>query len=330
MKVVITGGAGFLGLRLATRLLELGKLKGPDGQLHHIDELVLFDLHEPTEVPAQKGIKVNCVCGQVSNRETVQALIDRDDISVFHLASVVSGEGEKNFDLAMRVNLDGARYLLEAMRERQGCPRLVFTSSIVVFGGQAMPEVVGDMAKQTPQTTYGITKTIGELLINDYSRKGFLDGRSARLPTVIIRPGKANAAASSFASGVFREPLNNVECLLPVPRDTMMPVLGYRAIVEGLIHLHNLDAEKLGDDRAVSLPCLNVSVAQMIDALKRVAGSRRLGVITDQPDSFITRVVQSWASECETSRAQQLDFPTEQSLDEIVEYYIADYLQPRH
>ena len=326
MKVVITGGAGFLGLRLATRLLELGTLKGPNGQLHNIDELVLFDIQEPTQAPALKGIKVSCVCGQISNRGTVQALINQDDISVFHLASVVSGGGEKDFDLAMSVNLDGGRYLLEALRARQSCPRLVFTSSIVVFGGQAMPSVVGDTAKQTPQTTYGMTKTIGELLINDYSRKGFVDGRSARLPTVIIRPGQANAAASSFASGVFREPLNNVECLLPVPRDTMMPVLGYRAIVEGLVHLHNLDGEKLGDDRAVSLPCLNVSVTQMIDALKRVAGSRRLGAITDRPDSFITKIVQSWPAECETSRAQQLGFPTELSLDEIVQYYIEDYL----
>ena len=165
----------------------------------------------------------------------MKKLFDRPDLSVFHLASVVSGGGELDFDLAMRVNLDGNLHVLESARALGSKPRVVFASSIAVFGGKAMPKHVGDATKQVPQTTYGMTKAIGELLVNDYTRKGFIDGRSARLPTVIIRPGKPNKAASSFASGVFREPLNGVECVLPVGTDAVMPLAGYRTIVEGFV-----------------------------------------------------------------------------------------------
>ena len=326
MKVVITGGAGFLGLRLAKRLLARGVLTAPDGHQEKIDELTLFDLDPPAGNLSGNGITVKSVRGEISDDAAVQALIDRDDISVFHLASVVSGGGELDFDRAMRVNLDGGRSLLEALRTRAGCPRLVFASSIAVFGGAAMPTVVGDYAKRTPQTTYGVTKAVGELLVNEYSRKGFFDGRSARLPTVIIRPGKPNAAASSFASGVFREPLNGVDFSLPVPWDTVMPVLGYRAIVDGLVHLHELDGQWLGDDRALSLPSLTVTARQMIEALKRVAGGRALGAVKEQPDPFITGICKTWPRDSDYARAKQLNFPREQSLDEIVQYYIEDYL----
>ncbi len=326
MKVLITGGAGFLGLRLAKRLLELGELTGPGGGRESIDELVLFDLREPAEVPVSANIRIKMVCGQIADARVVHSLIDQDAISVFHLASVVSGEAEQDFDLGMRVNLDGGRYLLEALRTRGGCPKLVFASSIAVYGGAALSAAVGDNTKQTPQTTYGVTKAVCELLINDYTRKGYLDGRSARLPTVIIRPGKPNAAASSFASGVFREPLKGIDFVLPVPGGTSMVVLGYRAIVEGLIHLHELDARRLGSDRAISLPSLTVTAGEMIEALKRVAGARTLGAISERPDPFITAICQSWpqASDCE--RAQALKFPRERSVDEIIRYYIEDYL----
>ena len=174
MKVVITGGAGFIGLRLAQRILEIGSLTGPDGSPTEVSDILLFDQVQPAARPPGLDERAHFESGDISDRDTVSALIDRDDISVFHLASVVSGGGEKDFDLAMRVNLDGGRNILEACRARAGVPRLVFASSIAVFGGAGMPDSVGDRTKQTPQTTYGITKSICELLINDYSRKAVI------------------------------------------------------------------------------------------------------------------------------------------------------------
>ena len=327
MKVVITGGCGFIGLRLAQRLLERGELTGPSGGPEPIDELVLFDMSAPPALPDALDGRVTVLLGEISNRDEIFQLVDRDDISVFHLASVVSGGGEKDFDLAIRVNLDGGLNVMEACRARAGLPRLVFASSIAVFGGTAMPKVVGDTVKQTPQTTYGATKAICELLVNDYTRKGFLDGRSARLPTVIIRPGKPNAAASSFVSGLFREPLNGVPCALPVQPETVMPVLGYRSIVEGFIKLHELDGAALGDDRALSLPSLTVTVAEMIKALDRVAGDRPLGKITVEPDPFIEAIVATWPLDASHQRATALGLSKEASLDDIVRAYIEDYLE---
>ena len=331
MKVVITGGTGFIGLRLARSILARNALTGPDGAPHEVDELLLFDQVVPPERPDGLDGRVRIEAGDIADAATVRGLIDRDDIAVFHLASVVSGGGEKDFDLAMRVNLDGGRHLLEALRARAGRPRLVFASSLAVFGGAAMPARVGDSTKQTPQTTYGMTKAIGELLINDYTRKGFLDGRAARLPTVIIRPGRPNAAASSFVSGVFREPLNGEDFALPVKPETVMPLLGYRAIVAGIEALHELPGEALGDDRAVSLPALNVTVQDMIEALYRVAGQRvaggqALGKISVAPDPFIEAIVAGWPQACGHDRAAALGLPREATLDEIVAYYIEDYL----
>jgi nucleoside-diphosphate-sugar epimerase len=325
MKVVITGGTGFIGARLARRILDKGTLAGPDGSQVPVDEVVLFDMAAPDPLPMNLDGQVTVATGDISDKATVDSLIDRDDISVFHLASVVSGGGEKDFDMAIRVNLTGGLNVFEALRARASCPRLVFASSIAVFGGQHMPDVVGDQGKQTPQTTYGVTKAACELLVNDYTRKGFLDGRSARLPTVIIRPGKPNAAASSFASGVFREPLKGEDFVLPVSLDTVMPVLGYRNIVECILALHELAPDKLGDDRAVSLPSMDVTVADMVSALKRVAHNRKLGEITVKPDPFIEDIVSTWPSATDDKRAISLGLPKDRSVDDIVHHYIEDY-----
>jgi nucleoside-diphosphate-sugar epimerase len=307
-------------------LLQRGKLTGPGGSAEPIDSLLLFDVAAPAQSPAWADDRVTIRDGDISDPAVVRDLIDRDDISVFHLASVVSGGGEKDFDLAIRVNLTGGLNVFEALRARSGLPRLVFASSLAVFGDADSAPKVGDFAKQAPRTTYGATKSICELLINDYSRKSFFDGRSARLPTVIIRPGKPNAAASSFVSGLFREPLNGETCRIPVREDTVMPLIGYRAVVEGFIRLHELDAAALGHDRAVSLPSFNVTVRELIDALLRVAGDRKLGDIVFAPDPFIQRICDGWPQDAAFERAERLGLPKDASLDTIVENYIEDFL----
>ena len=330
MKVVITGGTGFIGQRLAQALLKKGSLAAPDGSQSPIDEILLFDMAAPPQRPAWADERVEIRSGDISDSAQVSALIDRDDISVFHLASVVSGGGEKDFDLAMRVNLTGGLNVFEACRAQASkgskLPRVVFASSIAVFGGAGMAPVVGDHAKQTPETTYGTTKAICELLINDYTRKGFFDGRAARLPTVIVRPGKPNAAASSFVSGLFREPLNGEVCKIPVTEDTVMPVLGYRSIVGGFIALHEAEGAALGDDRAVSLPSFTVTVRDMIDALQRATKDRELGEIVFEPDPFIQEICNGWPKDASYERATKLGLPKDASLEAVVENYIEDYL----
>ena len=330
MKVVITGGTGFIGLNLARQLLARNALTGASGGAETIDEMVLFDAVVPDRRPDGLDQRVVMVGGDVADRDQVFALLDRDDISVFHLASVVSAGGEQDFDLAMRVNLEGGLNILEACRARATCSRIVFASSIATYGGPAMPEMVGDETRQTPETTYGATKAIGELLINDYTRKGFLDGRTARLPTVIIRPGKPNKAASGFASGVFREPLNGEAYDLPVGLETRMPVLGHRAIVACLTHLHEVDGAALGLDRVLNLPALAVTVAEMIDSLKRVAAEAlpdvKLGEIRMAPDPDIQAIVAGWPTRTKFERAQALGMPEQDGLDSIVKDYIGDFL----
>lgn len=328
MKVVITGGLGFIGLNIARSLVARGWLTGPSGKAEEIDRITLFDVAAPPERPSGLDQRVEIVTGDIADRATVFGLMDRDDVSIFHLASILSGGGEKDFDAAIRVNLDGGMNVLEAARARSSCPRVVFASSIAVFGGRVMPREVTDETKQTSRTTYGVTKTIGELMINDMSRRGFIDGRSARLPTIIIRPGRPNSAASSFCSGVFREPLNGEECVLPVRHSSRLPLLGYRNCVAGFIALHEADVTALGDDRAVNLPSASYDVDEMIAALNRVAETHqiRLGPITDRPDPAVQTIVDGWATHADSSRARALGLPSDESLDRVVEDYIEDLL----
>ena len=317
MKIVITGGCGFLGVGIARKLMDRPE----------IDSLVLFDAHVPDALPNGLDDRVTMVEGDISDRVQVAAIIDRDDIGVFHLASVVSAGGEQNFDLAMRVNFDGGRHILEALRARKGTPRIVLASSLAVFGGPDMPEAVTEMTRVVPQTTYGMTKAIGELMINDYTRKGFIDGRAARLPTVIIRPGAPNAAASGFASGVFREPLSGQDYVLPVVMDTRMMVIGARSAIAGLTGLMDADGEGLGADRVVNLPNNAYAVTDMIAALERVAAENGItfGPVTPKPDPAIEAIVKSWPLAMEDSRARALGLPADESLEAIIREYIADW-----
>jgi nucleoside-diphosphate-sugar epimerase len=326
MKVVITGGAGFIGLRLAKRILEIGKLHGPSGKLESIDQITLFDNVVPQARPADLDTRAQFIAGEIFDRDTIFKIIDRPDIAVFHLASIVSGGAEQDFDLAMKVNLDGHLHVLEAMRRLGSKPRYVFSSSIATYGGAQVPKQVADATRHTPQTTYGMTKSVGELLVNDYTRKGFIDGRSARLSTVIVRPGKPNKAASSFVSAVIREPLNGVDYELPVGLETTMPVVGYRTVVDGIIALYEADAAKLGDDRAVNLPNFSITVGEMIAGLKRVAANRKLGNITVKIDPFVAPIVAGWPTHVDASRAKALELPEDKDVDSVIRHYIQDYL----
>lgn len=325
MKVIITGGGGFLGSQLCQKLLERGELTGPSGGAEKITEIVLLDavFHRSSPDP-----RVRQITGDISDRDTVFSAIGSDAASaIFHLASMVSGECEERFDDALRVNLDGGRNVFEAARAAAGRPRVVFASSIACFGGETMQDPNTDRTKLTPQTTYGMTKAICELMVNDHSRKGHFDGRSARLPTVIVRPGKPNAAASSWASGMFREPLAGEPCLLPVRRDQSHPMTGYRTVIESLIALHEVPADRLRDDRTIGLPAHRVTPELAESVLHEIAAEHglRLGPITDAFDARIQGIVSNWPVAVEGARAIALGLPQPPPLKQIVEQYLADF-----
>jgi nucleoside-diphosphate-sugar epimerase len=327
MKIIITGGGGFLGSQLATTLLNRGELTGPSGGQEPIDELVLVDVRFHV---AQNAPRMQQLVGDISNRDVIdEAIGNSQNISVFHLASMVSGECEERYDDALRVNLDGGRNIFEAARAAPGRPRVVFASSIASFGGAAMPTPVSDLAKQTPQTTYGMTKAMCELLVNDHTRKGHFDGRSARLPTVIIRPGKPNAAASSWASGMFREPLNGETCELPVHRDQPHPMTGFRTVVDSFIALHEVPEERLGDDRAYGLPAHRVTPTLAEQVLRELTEEKNLalGQIADAFNPRIQSIVDTWPTAADGARAVALGLPEPPPLKQIVEQYLEAFGQ---
>ena len=271
MKIVITGGAGFLGRRLAEKLLRRGRLQGPDGREEALDEIVLLDV-----VPAAgfTDRRIRAVAGDIADADVLRGVIDGEIRSIFHLAAIVSGQAEADFDLGMRVNFDATRLLLERLRQLDGGTRLVMTSSVAVFGGE-LPAVVPDSQMWAPQSWYGTQKAMADLLLSDYSRKGFVDGRSVRLPTIVVRPGKPNQAASSFASGIIREPLTGEEAICPVAPETTLWLMSPRLVIDNLVHAHDLAAARLGSRRVINLPGLSIRVAEMIAALG--AGSQARG-----------------------------------------------------
>ncbi len=325
MHILIIGAAGMVGRKLAAALVKAGTLAGKP-----IERLTLADVVAP-ESPAFKG-KVETKVADLPAAGVAESLVsDRPD-AIFHLAAVVSGEAEQNFDKGYRINLDGTRLLLEAIRQ-QGMkapykPRLVFTSSIAVFGAP-FPEAIGDEFLSAPLTSYGTQKAICELLLNDYSRKGFVDGIGIRLPTIVVRPGKPNLAASGFFSNILREPLSGKEAVLPVGRDVRHWFASPRAAVGFLIHAAELDTEKLGWRRSLSAPGLSATVGEEIEALRRVAGEKAVKLIREEPDEAINRIVAGWARNFDTRRARELGFVAEQSFDEIIRAHIEDELSGR-
>ncbi len=321
MQVLVTGGAGFLGRRLAARLLERGFLAGADGRQQPIERLVLLD------VVAADGFadpRVQVIAGDITDPAVLAQAIGAETMAIFHLAAIVSGQAEADFDLGMRINLDGPRRLLDRCRAVGHRPRVVFTSSVAVYGGDLPAEVQDDTAVR-PQSSYGAQKAIGELLLTDYSRKGFVDGRVLRLPTISVRPGRPNKAASSFASGIIREPLNGEAAVCPVPPATRLWLLSPRKAIEALIAGHDLSAEQLGDSRTINLPGVSVSAADMVAALARVAGEAAARVRWEE-DAAITRIVGSWPGAWNTSRAEALGLSGDQDFDAIVRAYVEDDL----
>jgi D-erythronate 2-dehydrogenase len=318
MRIVITGGCGFLGRRLALLLLDQGSAAGS------IDELVLFD-NAPSALPLPDDKRVRLVTGDIANRETVRALIAPGTDAVFHLAAIVSGQAEADIDLGYRVNLDGTRAVLDACRALGTVPKVIFASSLAVYGG-ALPPAVDDDTALTPQSSYGTQKAIGELLVNDYSRKGFIDGRALRLPTVVVRPGLPNRAASTFASSMIREPLTGKDAVCPVSPDTVMALTSPRRVVASLAHALDLPGAALGTNRTLQLPGYSVSVGEMAEALRRAGGATAYGRLSWQPDSTIQTIVGGWPRELHAPRAEALGFQPDSGIDEAVQFFIEDDL----
>ncbi|WP_426086280.1 D-erythronate dehydrogenase [Janthinobacterium sp. PSPC1-1] len=320
MKVLITGGAGFLGQRLARQLLAQGQLTDSHGQLQTISELVLVDVVAAHDF---NDVRVKVVTGDIADGALMRATINTQTTSIFHLAAIVSGQAEADFELGMRINLDASRLLLDICRELGHKPKVVFTSSVAVYGGQ-LPDVVQDTTALNPQSSYGAQKAIGELLLNDYSRRGFVDGRVLRLPTISVRPGKPNKAASSFASGIIREPLNGEAAVCPVATDLRLWLLSPRGAIASLIAGHELAGEMFGASRTVNLPGLSVSVGEMVAALEDVAGSDVTARISYAPDPAIERIVKSWPGAWDTARAEALGLTADVDFASIIRAYMDD------
>jgi D-erythronate 2-dehydrogenase len=319
VRILIVGAAGMIGRKLAERLARDAMLSRP------ISHVTLADLTEPLPLQAEFGVRAT-VADLTDPSAAAELVSDRPDV-VFHLAAVVSGEAEADFDKGYRVNVDGTRQLLEAVRSVGSGyhPKLVFSSSIAVFG-PPFPEVIGDDQLAAPLTSYGTQKAIAELLVSDYTRRGFLDGISIRLPTICVRPGKPNRAASGFFSSIIREPLTGREAVLPVPDEVRHWFASPRAAVRFLVRAAGVDGDALGDRRALTMPGVSATVGEMIESLQRIAGTGAGELIRRVPDEATTRIVASWPGRFDARRARELGFEAEADFDEIIRAYVEDEL----
>lgn len=309
MKILVTGGAGFLGSRLIEALLA----PAANDLLPGLTRILSVDL---APCPLQDP-RVESRIGDIADPAFITPLIDADTAIVYHLAAVVSGQAEADFDLGMRVNLDATRVLLEACRRQGHAPKLVFASSLAVFGGE-LPAVVPENLAPLPQSSYGAQKAMAELLINDYSRKGFIDGRVCRLPTISVRPGLPNAAASSFASGIIREPLAGQPSNCPVPLDTRLWLSSPDCVIANLVQAARLDGQALGLRRTLNLPGISVQVSQMLASLERLGGAAARALVGHEPDPRVARIVCSWPGDFDIQRPLQLGFAVDPDFDAIV------------
>ena len=319
MKLLITGGAGFIGTRLARTILAKGRLNGKP-----VKSILLADQF-PAQIDLVNDKRVNVITGPLLNQCSDFAKTKWD--GVFHLASAVSGECEADFDLGMRSNLESTRALLEALRSAGNVPRILFSSSSGVFGpdpAHEFPFIVTDTTLPTPQTSYGVQKLMCEYLIADYTRKGFIDGRSARLMTVTVRPGKPNGAASSFFSGIIREPLAGEVSICPVDETVAHPIVSPSKTVEALIRVFEASSEEYVGRSALNLPALNVTVAQMLQALEDVAGPKVRALVQFKKDARIASIVDNWPRGATGDRAISLGLVPDTDFKDVIREYIAD------
>jgi nucleoside-diphosphate-sugar epimerase len=319
VRTLIVGGAGMLGRKLAALLAREGGLGGEP-----ITHLSLVDVVQP-DLDLQADFDVAAGLADLTEDGVAAELVaGRPDV-IFHLAAVLSGEAEADLEKGYRVNLDGTRHLVDAVRTEGADyrPRFVYASSIAVFG-EPLPDVIGDDQRLAPLTSYGTQKAIGELLLSDYTRRGFLDGVAIRLPTICVRPGKPNRAASGFFSNIIREPLNGQEAVLPVPDDTRHWHASPRAAVRFLVRAATIDGAALGAGRCLTMPGVSVTVAEQIDALRRVAGDEVASRIRREPDLSVMRIIAGWPRSFDTRRASALGFEAEADFDEIIRVHIED------
>jgi nucleoside-diphosphate-sugar epimerase len=321
MHILITGAAGMIGRKLVARLVDAGALNGKP-----IDKLTLIDVGAPQKPQGFAGGVATSAADIADAAAARAAVAGRPDV-IFHLAAVVSGEAELDFEKGVHVNLDGSRALIEAIRATGNGyrPRMVFTSSIAVFGAP-FPESIADDFHLTPLTSYGTQKAIVELLLADYTRRGFLDAISIRLPSIVVRPGRPNKAASGFFSSIIREPLAGEEAVLPVEDSVLHWHASPRAAVGFLIHAAGVDREKLGPRINLTMPGVCCTVAEQIAALRRIAGDKVAARIRREPDPLVARIVAGWPSRFDPRRALALGFQAEASFDEIIRVHIADEL----
>lgn len=323
MHVLIIGAAGMVGRKLAHRLAADGSLGGTE-----ITQFSLVDVIAP-DAPAGTRARVTSEAMDLSAPgSAARCVAGRPDV-IFHLAAIVSGEAEADFEKGYRINLDGTRELFEAIRQEGSReaykPRVVFTSSIAVFGAP-FPDAIGDEFFTTPLTSYGTQKAIGELLLADYSRRGFFDGVGIRLPTICIRPGKPNKAASGFFSNILREPLAGQEAVLPVGEDVRHWHASPRAAVGFLLHAATMDTAQLGARRNLTMPGLSATVGEQIAALRKVAGEKAVALIRREPDATIAGIVAGWPRNFDARRAEQLGFRAERSFEDIIRVHLEDEL----
>ena len=311
MQIIITGGAGFLGQRLAKALLS-SNIK--------FDKLLLVDIVEPQKSNSDE--RLECRQLDLSEPGAAKIIISSETKLVFHLAAVVSSHAEKEFDAGWKVNLDITRHLLEACRHARQDIRFVFSSSLAVFGGR-LPDVVNDSTAVTPMSSYGTQKAMGELLVNDYSRKGFVDGISLRLPTICVRPGRPNLAASSFVSSIIREPLRGEEAVCPVSTKLSLFLSSPATVINNLVHAASIDTGNLVW-KTINLPGITITVGEMLAALKRVTDEKTVARVKFVPDESISRIVSTWPGAIDNSRALELAFRADEKFDNFIHQYITD------